>query len=144
MSQEFSLSLLSFFFSTLPLGLLRLSIIHEVQRQERVSETKPAEESNKKGGTKRAETPQDTTVMLSAGWLEGRMFEEKEKKRVGTCGAEFVFFLFPSYIILKSISIYTDGLSSVEEIQEYDSNHNDSDDSHHDHHLAVLPPVLVL
>lgn len=55
----------------------------------------------------------------------------------------FLFFLL-SYIILKSISVCSEQLSSVEEVQENDANYNDADDPHHDHHLAVLPPVLVL
>lgn len=54
-----------------------------------------------------------------------------------------LFFVLP-HIILKSISICIDGMSSVEEVQEYDANNNDSNDPHHDHHLAVFPPVLVL
>lgn len=55
-----------------------------------------------------------------------------------------LFFFLLSYIILKSISICIERLSSVEEVQENDANYDDADDPHHDHHLAVLPPVLVL
>lgn len=62
-SHEFSLSLLSFSFLPLSLRLLRPSIIHEVQRRERVSETrrpKGVEESKKKGGKGGDEESRDT------------------------------------------------------------------------------------
>lgn len=42
----------------------------------------------------------------------------KRGRRGGRSGAWFIFFIFPlpSHVILKSISISSDGLSSVEEV----------------------------
>lgn len=107
------------------------------------------EESSKKEGgkgTKGAETPMKTTVMFKCkdGLMEDCVKrKEKADKRGGVAFGVFLFFSLPCYIVLKSVSICNDGWSSVEEVQEYDSNHNDSNNTHHDHHLAVLPPVLV-
>lgn len=121
-SQELFLSLPPFLSPSFTLPAASFNNTWGAETGERVSETSRQNSGRKpqrgrERGTKKAETPRNTTVMYKCKmvWWKTVWRGRRGQLKGGRLGL-FVFFSLPSHIILKSISICIDGLSSVEEV----------------------------